>query len=581
MRQPSIADPMRRGFLFRITSPSATTVAIVFNGEIYNFKELRAELHDYPYRSASDTEVILAAYKRYGIDCVKKFNGIFAFAIYDMRTGDIFLARDHMGVKPLHYYFDGERLIFSSEIKAILAHKVPRAVDREALNLYLHLLYIPEPYTMFSGIKKFPAGCYARLSGGKFSITRYWEVSDFSDLQSRDEARGKIRALFDDAVKRQLISDRPVGVFLSGGIDSTAILGSVRASGAPVTKTYSVGFDVAVQTEKFNSDFLFARQTAKYYGTEHHELVVGPKDIRDNMMAITEHLDEPNFNPTAGAIFLLAKLAKKEVAVVLGGDGGDELFGGYPRYYASRIIGAYQRIPAILRLPVEGVAAMLGKRELLAKMRARTPAERMLALFAVKEATVREVSATGISNPGAVLGFTAEHYFGTGPDYSTDFEKHFMNADRRGWLRDESLMRSDKMTMAHGLEQRVPILDYRLVELTNKIPTQWKLHLRGNSVAHFQGKDIWREAVADYLPPHLRTAPKRGWFTPMAKWVRSELKDFVSDVLSPANLPRDFFDAEGVARMWRDHLSGARYNLNMIWAIVSFTLWHERFIRRK
>lgn len=551
-------------------------LVIVFNGEIYNYRELKAELKgDYPFRTTSDTEVILAAYAKWGKECVKKFNGIFAFAIWDAAKQELFLARDHAGVKPLYYFHDPStssgqvRLIFSSEIKAILAHDVPRVPSREAMNFYFHLYYVPEPLTMFQGIMKLPAASRAILKDGKFLIEKYWEVTDFSDLLSRDEAKREIRRLFDDSVKHQLISDRPVGVFLSGGMDSTAVLGSVVAA-AGKAETFSVGFDVGVEREKFNADAMLAKQTAAHYGATHHELIIGARDIGDNLERIAWHLDEPNFNPTAGAIYLLSKMAKEKVAVVLGGDGGDELFGGYPRYWYSRLISVFQR------LPFNSALARLFGRSSAQKLRLPPDASRIAAFLAEKEKNVAGVLAKELSDSTAIPRHFAEWYFVSAEP--RDFEKRFMNIDRQSWLVDESLMRTDKMTMSHGLEARVPILDYRLVEFAAKIPTSWKFSLIGQTGTRFQGKRIWREAIADYLPPHVLHEQKRGWFTPMAKWMRGELKEKARGIL--AELPEEYFNRDEALRMFDAHVASERYNLNMLWALVMWELWYEQYIRK-
>lgn len=547
---------------------------IVFNGEIYNYRELKNELkNSYPFRTMSDTEVILAAYAKWGKECVKKFNGIFAFAIWDTAMRELFLARDHAGVKPLYYFYDPSagsgqaRFIFSSEIKAILAHDISRKVSREAVNFYFHLYYVPEPLTMFSGIMKLPAASCATLKDGKLAIEKYWEVSDFSDLPSREEAKHEIRRLFDDSVTHQLVSDRPVGVFLSGGMDSTAVLGSVVAA-AGKAETFSVGFDVDVERKKFNADAMLAKQTAAYYGTTHHELIIGARDVGDNFEHIARHLDEPNFNPTAGAIYLLSKMAKEHVAVVLGGDGGDELFGGYPRYWYSRAITAFQRLPFHRAL-----AGFFGKRY-AQKLRLPPDASRVVAFLSEKEENVARVLVKELNDPTSIVRHFAERYFVSAEP--RDFEKRFMNIDRQSWLVDESLMRTDKMTMSYGLECRVPILDYRLATLAANIPTQWKFSLFGQTGGRFQGKHIWREAIADYLPPHVLHEQKRGWFTPMAKWMRGELKDKVRSIL--AELPKEYFDRDEALRMFDAHVASERYNLNMLWALVMWGLWYKQFI---
>lgn len=559
---------------------------IVFNGEIYNYQDIRAELiKKYKFNSESDTEVIINAFKEYGPACLNKLNGIFAFAIWDTQKQELFLARDPIGIKPLYYYQAGDKLIFSSEIKAILEHtNVPRAVDKEAFNLYFSVLYVPEPYTMFKDIKKFPAGHHGIFKNGKLTTTRYWQISNQTDLSSRQDATKRIRELFDDSVKRQLVSERPVGVYLSGGLDSTAVLGSVCAAKHEQVKTFSIGFDIA--NDKFNADFRLAKETAKFYKTDHHEFVLSVKDVQNTLEEVAWHLDEPNFNPTAVAQYVLSREAKKTVTVVLGGDGGDELFGGYPRYYFSRLISQFQKLPRTLQSVIRGVLKVSGKRDQSAKLSLPRGAERVGAFLAQPSNVLSEVL-----SPHAVDGMAAARYFSErffsannshnpsrySYDSHQDFEKQFMNVDRQSWLVDESLLRTDKMTMAWGIEERVPILDYRLVELSQQLPTAWKFSLLQNP-NHFQGKAIWREAIADYLPPHVLNERKRGWFTPMAKWLRGDLREFAEAILK--RLPEEYFNQVGVMRVWQDHLSSKRYNLNVIWAMIMWQLWYERFIAR-
>lgn len=552
---------------------------IIFNGEIYNFKELRNELRGkYVFNSESDTEVILYAYREWGADCVKKFNGIFAFAVWDTRTQNLFIARDPMGVKPLYYFYNDKRFIFSSEIKAILEHDIPREVSKEAFNLYFQLLYIPCPHTMFQGIKKLPPASYATLnSEGVFQIKKYWGIENFSDESSYADTKNKIKELFCDSVKHQLVSDRPVGIFLSGGIDSTAVLGAVSEYYTGQIKTFSVGFKESKDPEKFNADFFLAQKTAQYFNTEHHELFISPADIKNNLEKIAWHMDEPNFNPTAGVIYLLSKEAKKDVAVVLGGDGGDELFGGYPRYYFSRLISFYQQLPYFMQMAGASSLSLLGENKILNKLQLPNNAQRITTFLAQKDDLLRRVIAYDAYNSLSSEHFLTEKYF-KGQLPTDDFEKYFMHIDCEGWLVDESLMRTDRMTMAFGLEERVPILDFRLVESASRIPTSWKLSIIQTS-KNFQGKKIWRDAIHDYLPEHILNERKRGWFTPMAKWMRNELRDTVSEVLSPTNLNSNFFDVGEVQKIWQNHLSGSEYNLNMLWAIVMWQLWYNKVLK--
>lgn len=559
---------------------AAHELVIIFNGEIYNFQELRGELKNkYNFNSTSDTEVILYSYREWGRDCVKKFNGIFAFALWDTRTKNLFIARDPLGIKPLYYFYDNNRFIFSSEIKALLEHDIPREVNKEAFNLYFQLLYVPEPHTLFQGIKKLPPASYIELSHeGKIRIEKYWQVNDFTDLESYDETKKTVKKIFRDSVQRQLISDRPVGVFLSGGIDSTAVLGAVSEFHTGKVKTFSVGFKNSQNPEKFNADFFLAQKTALHYGTDHQELLIGAEDIKNNLEKISWHLDEPNFNPTAGVIHLLAKEAKKSVAVVLGGDGGDELFGGYPRYYYSRLLSYYQTLPHIMRGGMSSLLKFFNHSNLANNLNL-TGANRILIFLAQKEFLLKRVINANIYHTQSANNFLTDKYFEDKLPIM-DFEKYFMHIDCEGWLADESLLRTDKMTMAAGLEERVPILDYRLVELANKIPTSWKFSVWNQTPSMFQGKRIWRDAMHDYLPSHILNQQKRGWFTPMAKWLRGEFKDMVSEILSPKNLNNDFFNANEVQKIWQDHLSGKQYNLNIIWAIVMWQLWYNRFIKK-
>lgn len=558
---------------------SKKEVVIVFNGEIYNYLELRTELEsDYQFLSNSDTEVILNAYKKYGIECVKKFNGIFAFAIWDTRTQELFMARDQMGVKPFYYYFENGQFIFASEIKAILEHDIVRSVNPEAFSIYFELLYIPEPLTMFAGIHKLPAAHYAVLRADKkLTITRYWEPSVLPVQESYAQTVIKIRDLFKDSVKRQLLSDRPVGIFLSGGLDSTAVLGAaVQFHKGPID-TFSVGFVTEVQSEKFNADANLAKQTAAHYGTQHHELLITATEMWAEIKKIVQHLDEPNFNPTAGAIYLLAKKAKESVAVVLGGDGADELFGGYPRYYYSRMISHYQKL-GWLGKGVVGLAQIVGARNFAHKFSLPPDENRVIEFLAQKNKTITQVLATHAYQTGSTHNYFKKRYFAAGAP--ADFEQYFMHIDREGWLVDESLTRTDTMTMAHGVEARVPILDYRLVELARTIPTSWKFTMWQNP-KKFQGKKIWKDAISPYLPAHVLHQEKRGWFTPMAKWLRNELREPVAEILAEAKSNSEYFKAEGIETMWQEHLSGKTYNLNSLWAIVMWQLWYDQFIKKQ
>lgn len=571
----SIIDLSSKGHQPMISEDGRFT--IVFNGEIYNYKEIREKLAEkYNFKSETDTEVILNAYREYGVNCLNEFNGIFAFAVWDEEKKDLFIARDRLGVKPLYYWQDGDKFVFSSEIKAILEAGAPREIDFESLNLYFRVLYVPAPLTMFKNIFKLLPAHYGIFKWKKFSaqggsafggeIKKYWEITDFTDLKDKKEAVSKIREITKDAVKKQLVSDRTVGVFLSGGIDSTAMLGITREIAPDITKTYSVGFNVDVEAERYNVDFELARKTAEFYKTDHRELNVSGRDVLDNIEKIIWHMDEPVANATVVPMYLLSKMAKQDVAVVLGGDGGDELFGGYQRYYYSAVISKYQKLPSFLRF-------ILGKLIRISKLSIPAGVLRFLSFHAQKDEILSRVL-----NPNIFKKDTARNFFdkffeedfcARGASVS-DGEKHFMDADRRSWLVDESLLRADKMTMANGLEQRVPILDYRLVELANKIPTKWKLGGKE------RGKEIWIEAMKEYLPEFILKEKKRGWFSPMSKWLRGDLKDFARQTLN--ELPEDIFNRAECLNILENHINSSEYNLNIIWALIVWQIWYKKFI---
>ncbi|MDP3935316.1 MAG: asparagine synthase (glutamine-hydrolyzing), partial [Candidatus Giovannonibacteria bacterium] len=457
---------------------------IIFNGEIYNFKELKKELKDfYQFKTNSDTEVILASYKKWGPDAVKKFNGIFAFAIWDKTKEELFLARDHVGLKPLYYYLDGGRFIFSSEIKAILEHDIARKLNREAFNIYLRTLYAPAPLTMFEGIHKFPQAHYGvfsakggSASGGKngeLKLTKYWDAksADYFDKPLKDLAED-LRGEVLKSVERQLISDRPIGLYLSGGIDSSAVLDAMREFRSNIV-TFSVGFELPNKDDenKFNQDFYLAKRTAERYGTRHHEVLLKEEEILNFLEKVFLQLDEPIANPTAIPMMKLAEFTKSQgVDVVLGGDGGDELFGGYERYRLSRVISFLPK----LFLPGE--------------------TDRFARFMFQKDPILGEILQKEFFERGAAKSFFAKNYFQKNP-FKT-FEELFMDVDRRAWLVDESLMRTDKMSMFSAVEARAPLLDKKLVEFAAKIPLKYKVNLKNTKIIL---KEAFRGRIPDFL----------------------------------------------------------------------------------
>ncbi|MEK7516762.1 MAG: asparagine synthase (glutamine-hydrolyzing), partial [Patescibacteria group bacterium] len=515
-------------------------------------------------------EVVLAAYAEWGREAVKKLNGIFACAIWDRDRQELFLARDHIGVKPLYYFWDGNRFIFSSEIKGILEHGVPREIDLDSLNVYFRFLYVPAPRTIWKNIFKLPAAHTATLRGKDLAIAPFWKLSPGEPITAAN-AREQIRALFRDSVKRQLISDRPLGVFLSGGIDSSAVLGAMREITPGTIKTFSVGFETDVEEEKYNADFRLAARTAAHFGTEHHAVTITAMDVRDSFERVIYHMDEPVSNHIQPATYLLSRFAKQTVDVVLGGDGGDELFGGYDRYFYNAIVDRIRSLPAPLRHPaiLRALGRATGKETLLSKVQTPPGLSRFLSFMGQKESVVGNFLRPEVNRPAAVAEAYAPHF----RDIQPDFTNQFMMADVATWLPDESLVRSDKLSMACALEERVPILDYRLAELAFRIPSRHKLESRR------LGKKIFREALREFIPDFVLTEKKRGWFSPASKWVRGELYPFAKEILSPGYCrgTENFFDFSAIARILDDHRDIKAYGLNTIWALMTFQVWYALF----
>lgn len=543
-------------------------LTIVYNGELYNFEELRRSLaKEWKFKTRSDTEVVLAAYAVWGKECVKRMNGMFAFAIWDKKRRELILARDPIGIKPLYYFYDGTKCIFSSEIKAILEHKdIPRTLSRSAMEQYFRLLYVPEPLTMFEYVRKLPPAHIAVLRGPGIDLERYWsvEAAHVQVPQTRGERAHALRDTIEVAVARQMVADRPVGVYLSGGIDSSAVLASaVLARGS--IDTFSVGFELGEgeESEKFNADKTLAARVAAHWNTRHHEVVLRSDEVRDLLERAIWHLDEPISNPTALAQIKLAEFTKRSVAVALGGDGGDELFGGYERYRLSRIASTYQKyVPRAAR-------AFLARNDRLAKLDTPAGVDRFALFMFQKNPVLSQVLAKPFVTDIALTSFR-QHFF---TPIEKDFERQFMNTDRQSWLVDECLLRSDKTSMSAGLEQRVPFLDKEVVEFAWQLSTDEKVSMR-------ETKILLREAFRERLPAFLFDEPKRGWFSPAAKWLRRpDVSALAHEVLSREYAPElaPLFDWSGIERMLTDHQERREYNLTMLWALISFQMWAKRF----
>ena len=558
------------------------SLALVYNGEIYNFPEIKKTLENkrHKFSSQTDSEILLHGYEEYGCHVINKLgvNGMFAFAILDISNKELFLARDRVGIKPLYYYFDGKKLIFSSEIKAILEAGVEREINWEAFNLYFKVHHIPAPHTIYKNIFKLSQGHWLRFRNNSLEIKKYWDLEDYQEINLKEEIKTKIRNIVQDSVKQSLISDRPLGVYLSGGIDSTIVASIASNLGQRKIQTFTSGFDYPPEDMKFNADFYLARETSRYLNSDHNELMISGKDVLNVLEESIWHLDEPTSNTGHPIVMLLARYAKEKVAAVLSGGGGDELFGGYDRYKLSLLQSRFQKIPNLLRknffakFILDTYGRIINKSALYEKLNNEKGVDRYFNFMSFKDDIVSRVVKSEIFNSDVAKDFYQSTYFSSMP--TTDFEKYFMAVDFKSWLIDESLVVNDKMDMSFGLEERLPLLDYRLAELSIKIPTKFKIDGK-------TGKSIFIEAMEEFLPSHVLNQPKRGWFPPMAKWLRTDLKDLAYSVLSPdyASATKDFFDFAEIRKILDEHISKEQYNLSIIWTLLVFQIWARNYLQ--
>jgi asparagine synthase (glutamine-hydrolysing) len=561
------------------------TIQVTYNGEIYNFPELREELvrRGHTFSSRTDTEVIVHAYEEWGEDCAERFNGMFAFGLWDGRQKKLVLMRDRLGVKPLFYYLDEEKLLFASEIKGIVQHpEISKELDHSAIYDYFSLNYIPSPKTPFARIRSLLPGYSLTVENGQIKIVQYWDVHFSSADRTRTEVEyvEEILGLIQDAVHRRLIADVPLGGFLSGGLDSSAIVYFMNRLGHRPLKTFNVGF-----TEKSYDESPHARLVARHVGTEHHEITCTPADFRRLLETIAWHADNLTADISMVPMYLLAKLAREQVTVVLSGDGGDELFGGYLTYQADVLARYYRRLPVWLRhYLVQPLVAALpnsnGKQSLDYKLKkfiegAELPPDK--AHYTWRTIFSDMEKSRVLSDD--FLATIQEH------DSAVSYRRYFANAnalsemdkifysDFKVFLADSILAKVDSMTMAHSLEAREPLLDYRLVELSASIPAGLKIKGR-------ETKYIFKTAMAPHLPRQIVFRNKEGFHAPMASWFRHELRSFVSEVLSGENLRAvGIFNLPYIEELKRRHFAGAENNAFKLWGLMNLIAWHGQLVR--
>jgi asparagine synthase (glutamine-hydrolysing) len=560
------------------------TIWITYNGEIYNHLDLRADLErrGHCYRGTSDTETILHLYEEYGPNCVKYLRGMFAFALWDAHRRRLLLARDRFGQKPLLYAETPDGLTFASEIKAILQDPaISRDVDEVALHHYLTYGYIPTPKTAFHKIRKLPPASILLWESGRISIERYWTLRYTPKLKLREtEAVEQLLAVLREATGIRLMSEVPLGAFLSGGIDSSAIVALMAETMSEPVKTFSIGFD----DQSFN-ELHYARQVAERYATDHHEFIVTP-DALAMLPELVWAYGEPYADSSALPTYYVAKMTRQYVTVALNGDGGDEAFAGYDRYLANRLALGYERLPTWLR---EGLIAPVVHR-LPESTRRKDPLSRLRRFVLAMDATPERRYAHWMAlfdnkakNDLYTSDFRArmraidsltllEQAFAVAD--GSDFLDRTQYADVTTYLLDDLLVKVDIATMVHSLEGRSPFLDHRLAEFAARLPSNYKL--RG-----YKSKYILKQALRDHLPKNILQRDKQGFGLPIGRWFRHDLRHVIYEVLlDQRTLGRGILDGWAVRTMLDEHVSGRINHQHRIWGLLVLELWFRTYVDR-
>jgi asparagine synthase (glutamine-hydrolysing) len=574
------------------------TVWMTYNGEVYNFAALRRELESkgHHFASQTDTEVIVHLYEQEGPECVKLLNGMFAFAICDLRTPTptLYVARDHFGVKPFYYFHDGKRFAFASEIKALLQiPEIEAELDPESLHQYMTLLWVPDPKTMFRHILKLPAGHYATLRKGELKLTQYWDLTfplaGQTYLRSEADLAEEVRERFRRSVEGQMVSDVPIGAFLSAGLDSSSIVAMMcRATTQPV-RTYTITFPRKYRVgETTLDDPEVASRLARHLGCENQRIVVEP-DVTDLLPRLVWHMDEPTADPAIITAYLVCREARKQATVLLSGVGGDELFAGYRKHVAHYWAQAYGRIPSIARLAVEAALAALpslrgtplkGRLRLAKKMArsaSRDAVDRFIANGTYLDGTQKSelysaemVAETSHSDPAS------QHRAAFDRVREADFLHQMLYVDTKIFMTSLNLIYNDKMSMASSVEVRVPFLDRELAEFV-----AWNIppHMKLKGFFRPTTKYIFRKAMHGILPREVLQQPKAGFAAPVDYWLAHDLKEMVDDLLSPTQLrQRGLFQPAAVQRLVDEQRSGRQDWSMQLWQFLTLELWMQTFL---
>jgi asparagine synthase (glutamine-hydrolysing) len=563
------------------------TVAVMMNGEIYNFKELRAELENrgHVFFSYSDTEVLPHLYEEYGTQMCEKLNGMFAFALWDKQRKRLFIARDRFGEKPLYYGIFGGKLIFASELKSLLAHpSVEARLNLQALHSYLAFDYVPAPLSIYENIYKLPAAHSLKLEDGEVTIERYWHLS-FEKREPRpsmEEAAEELRDLLADATRMRLVSDVPLGVLLSGGVDSSSVAAFAQQFSSKPIKTFSIGFDEASFDE---SDY--ARKVAMHLGTEHYEDRLSVDKAADLLPEIARWLDEPLADASILPTFLLSRFVRSEVTVALGGDGGDEIFAGYPMYYAHKLARTYEMIPQFFRTNVIE-AAVNALPTSTQNMSLDFKAKRFISSVAETDLVARHHSFFGSftpheqkslltdyvkSNNGTDIYAEARRWLKLSNATNTTEQMQFL--DMKFYLAEDILTKVDRASMAVSLEVRAPFLDPRVADFSAGLPENYKLNGK-------KTKYILKKAVAPLLPEFVVKRPKKGFGIPVAVWLKGRLNPLLKEMLAPNRLKQQgLFNPAFVSKLITEHEQGKANHYKTLWTLLIFQLWCENFLQEK
>lgn len=554
-------------------------VTVVFNGEIYNYRDLQSELEarGHSFHTHSDTEAIVHAYEEYGIECVNHLRGMFAFALWDAPRRRVFIARDRVGKKPLYYTLTPRgTLVFGSELKSLLEHpEVEREISPEAVDAYLTLGYVPDPLVIFRGIHKLPPGHHLTFENGHLTVREYWDFhyQPVSEVRREEDYLEELRALLGEAVRIRLIADVPLGAFLSGGVDSSTVVGLMaRQTDRPV-KTFSIGFH-----EDSYNELKYARVAAERFGTDHHEFIVTP-DICDIVDELVWHFDEPFADSSAIPTYMVSKLAREHVKVVLSGDGGDELFAGYTRYVTDRRRDQFAMLPRSLR---QGVMQPLshalpygarGKNYLYNV--ALDPVDRYLDSVSVF---------SQLNKPSLYTKDFRGQLNGTGQNVQEMFHAYaakvstgesldkLLYLDSKTYLPGDILTKVDRMSMAVSLEARVPLLDNKLIDFVTTIPASLKM--KGLETKH-----LFKKAIAEIVPAEILHRPKQGFGVPVQQWINQQLRERMHETLTETRTQqRGYFEARHVKRLLDEHERGRRDHATALWALLMFELWHRTFV---